>query len=118
MIAFDVGSKCALLLPQKIVAGHKTPAKGLIIKSEPPSKATLLVEEVWTFKGPEQSAAEEKFLANGSLRTINWDWVEAPQILKDKDYVIFKTNYTKLFSITEDILDALIKMAVMDLKVF
>jgi hypothetical protein len=112
-ITLGSGSKCAVLLPQKIVNAQITPAKGLIINRSLSMKSVVLIEEVWQFKGLETSPLSEMCLSPGKIREANWGWQEIPAILnKINEYLLVEVFAHDIFPLTPSVLDEMISKSI------
>lgn len=105
----DIGSKCSVLLPEKFINPHKTPAKGMVINKLLGLKCLVLLEEVWQFNG----------LIPTEDDILSWGWEPVPRLLKDhkkKTHLLFSEDSTKVYSIGTDILGNLIQASVISFK--
>jgi hypothetical protein len=117
VIAFSVGSKCAVMLPREFINEQVTPAKGLIIERTKSYKTLILVEEIWQFKGLEFAPIEEKFsMSTGRIKDHNWGWQEVPSILPEDEMLIVPALIENLMSPTIDTLEKMITTSVADFK--
>src|SRR6188508_2479762 len=92
-LTLDVGSKCAILLPQRFISPYVSPAKGLILNRLMGSKSLVLVEEVWQILGLKvgQDVPYEEvcFPEEKRIRHSAWGWQEIPELLNDpQDYLL------------------------------
>lgn len=117
IIKFSVGSKCALMLPRKLINEQLTPAKGLVINKLVDSRSLILVEEVWQFKGFPSAPLTEKVFSSGSLRHHNWGWQEVPNLFaNEEDYLVLPAQAHNLMDAGAATLEAMIKKSVADFK--
>lgn len=116
MVVLDIGSKCAVILPERFINPHITPAKGLILNQLIDKKSLVLIEEVWQFKGLTSSPLDEMCFSTGTIKSKNWGWIELPHIIKDKEYMILPTKQTEVMSLTDNIMEEMIKLAVISFK--
>lgn len=116
MPTLDIGSKCAVLLPEKFINPHLTPAKGLIINQLVDRKSLILIEEVWQFKGLTNSPLNEMCTSVGSIKSDRWGWLELPHIIKDDEYIVLPAKPENVMYLTELIMEEMIKKAVESFK--
>lgn len=114
IVALNVGSKCAVMLPRKLVNSQLTPAKGLIINKLLDSRSLILVEEVWQFKGLETSPLSEMCTPSGKIRTSNWGWQEVPLLMED--YLVVPAGLENMMNISTLTLENMIKKSIGDFK--
>lgn len=117
VFAFNVGSKCGIMLPRELINQQVTPAKGLIVNRLIGNKSLVLVEEVWKFKGFPDSPLEEKcFPRTGRIKDSMWGWEEMPTFLKKDDYLIVPAEPENMMMPTETMFTAMIKKSIQDFK--
>lgn len=115
IVTLTVGTKCALMLPREFISPQLTPAKGLIINKLLDSRALVLVEEVWNFKGFSDAPLKEMCTSSGGLRQESWGWSEIPSIIDD-EYIIVPAWPHNLMQPKVDILEKMITKSVADFK--
>lgn len=119
ILTFGVGSKCAVILPQKFINPHLTPAKGIIVNRLIDSRSLILVEEVWQVLGLKIGDSfdfeETCFLEDRRIRHNKWGWQEVPQIIKDPaEYLLVEVLPTEINPISEVVLDGMIRRCIND----
>ena len=92
-LTLDVGSKCAILLPQRFISPYVSPAKGLILNRLMGSKSLVLVEEVWQILGLKvgQDVPYEEvcFPEEKRIRHSAWGWQEIPELLMTRKTIFW-----------------------------
>jgi hypothetical protein len=117
VIAFSVGSKCAIMLPRELINEQLTPARGMVINRLVGNRSLILVEEVWQFKGfPESTLSEMCFPKTGRIRDSKWGWAEVPSFLEEEDYLIVPAEPVNMMVPSEKIFTAMIKRSIQDFK--
>ena len=117
IIALNVGSKCALMLPRDFINPQLTPAKGMVINKLVDSRHLVLVEEVWQFKGvTPQKPTKEMCFSTGDIKHSNWGWKEIPELVEDDSYIILPTFPHNLMEPKIDTIEAMIKRSIRDFK--
>lgn len=115
VITFSVGSRCALMLPRKLINQQLTPAKGIIINRLVDNRSLVLIEEVWQFKGLATSPIEDKIpkVAN-NIKSHNWGWVEVPNVIVKKDYLVLPVQTVNMMNTDNNTLKAMVSMSIKD----
>jgi hypothetical protein len=98
MSDFQLGSRCALLLPKGFVWRQKVPAKGLVTNIFLDCSRLVLVEEVWGFLG--------------SNLTVGW--YPCPALLPKEKFIMVPAKQENLLECKDEALGALINIAVED----
>ncbi len=115
ILTLSVGSKCALMLPQKFINPHLTPAIGLIINRFVNTKSLVLVEEVWQFKGLFEDAQNQGVLSSGKIKSSSWGWQAIPEIVKkENEYLMIEVLPSSIMPPSEKVLDNIIQKAIED----
>jgi hypothetical protein len=105
------------MLPRKFVNQQITPARGMVINRLVDSRSLILVEQVWQFKGLETAPIAEKIFPNtGRIRDTNWGWLEVPNLLEEKEYLILPVQSENMMEPTSIMLTAMIKKSIDDFK--
>lgn len=118
VIAFSVGSKCAIMLPRLMINSQLTPAKGMVINRLVGNRSLVLVEEVWQFKGfPNAELTEMCFPKTGRIKYSQWGWEEVPSFMEEEEYLIVPTQPTNMMIASETMFTAMIKKSIQDFKV-
>lgn len=117
VIAFSIGSKCAIMLPREFINVQLTPAKGMVINRLVGNRSLILVEEVWQFDGfPDATLSEMCFPKTGRIRDSRWGWAEVPTFLANEDYLIVPAEPTNMMAPSESTFTAMIKKSIQDFK--
>jgi len=116
IVAFSIGSKCAVMLPRKYLNLYLTPAKGLIINRLVDRRSLVLVEEVWQFKGLSHAPLAELCFSRGGIKQVNWGWQELPQLMSEDEYLIVPAHPHNLMEPEEAVLDAMVRKSIQDFQ--
>ncbi len=115
VLTLSVGSKCALMLPQKFVNPHLTPAVGLIINRFVNTKSLVLVEEVWQFKGLAEDIENLGITKSGKIKSSSWGWQAIPEITKkENEYLMIEVLPSNIINPSNKVLDHIIQKAIED----
>lgn len=116
IIAFSVGSRCAVMLPRKFINPQITPAKGLIVNRLLDSRTLVLVEEIWQFKGLQGAPLREMCMSSGRIRHARWGWQEVPEIIEEEEYIILPAMPHNLIEPSAPMIEKMIKKSIVDFK--
>lgn len=98
MSKFQLGERCALLLPKGFVWRQKVPAKGIVTNILLDSSRLVLVEEVWGFLGS----------------GLELGWHPCPSLLPKEKFIMVPAKQESLLDCNVPIFDSLINIAVED----